>query len=93
MAQLNNDTPFTSWILTPQETLQGSILTITQKQCIQNQIAELATKRINLSFDPEHVLKFTQEEAELKGQILALQYLLILSASGEKEVLNLPSQD
>ncbi len=84
MAVLNTDSPFQSWILTADEALEGSILTITQKQCIQNQVATLAMERINLETEPAQPLKTLQQEAFLKGQIASLQYLLTLSASGEE---------
>lgn len=83
MAVLNTDSPFQSWILTEDEAIEGAILTITQKQCIQNQIATLAMERINLETDPAQPLKTLQQEAFLKGQITALTYLLTLSASNE----------
>lgn len=88
MATLNTDSLFQSWVLTDQERLQGSILTITQKQCIQNQICQLASEKVNMKFDTEHFQQFQQREAELAGQIGALTYLLTLSAAAEKEVLS-----
>lgn len=83
MAVLNTDSPFQSWVLTEDEAIEGAILTITQKQCIQNQIAGLAMERINLELDPAQPLKTIQQESFLKGQIFALQYLLTLSSSSE----------
>ena len=47
MATLNHDSPFQSWNLTPDEFLAGSILTITQKQVLQNQIAQIAIQKNN----------------------------------------------
>lgn len=85
MAHLNHDSPFQSWVLTPEEFLNGTILTITQKQCIQNQIATLAIQKINLEPDFEHPLLSAQKEAFIRGQIAALQYLLDLSASSEAQ--------
>jgi hypothetical protein len=86
MATLNTENPFQSWVLTPEEFLAGSILTITQKQVIQNQIAQLAMTRLNFKIDVQNPLAILQEEADLKGQILALQYLLTLSASSEAQM-------
>lgn len=85
MAILNHDNPFQSWILSPEEFLNGSILTITQKQVIQNQITTLAVTKMNLKLDPLNPLSTLQQEAELHGQINALQYLLDLSASSEAQ--------
>lgn len=86
MAHLNQDSNFQSWILTEKELIHGSALTGLQKQCIQNQICQLANQRLNIDFDPLNPLRFAQEEACLKGQIQALQYLLTLSAEAEKEI-------
>lgn len=86
MAHLNHENPFQSWILSAEEFLNGSILTITQKQVIQNQIASLAIAKNNLEPDYEHPLVSAQKEALLRGQIIALQYLLDLSASSEAQM-------
>ena len=85
MAQLNSDSLFQSWILSPEEFIQGSFLNSLQKQVIQNQISQLASERVMLTFDPVNHLPFMQRDAELKGQIGALQYLLNLSSEAEKQ--------
>lgn len=92
MAIPNHTSSFYSWILTPQETLTGSILTITQKQCIQNQICSLAEERISLPYTPNDPLVFQQRDAELQGQIGILKYLLSLSEEAEKQVNSGTSQ-
>lgn len=86
MAILNNSNQFQSWILTPEEFLAGGLLTIAQKQCIQNQIALVATQKINLSFTPDKFQEFLQQEAHLRGQIDALSYLLTLSEEAEVQL-------
>lgn len=83
MAHLDHNNPFQSWVLSDRETIQGQVLTSLQKQVIQNERAALANKRIALTFDPEHPLKFQQADAELQGQIGILSYLLEMSASAE----------
>lgn len=83
MATPNMSSRFQSWNLSETEFFQGSILTALQRQVIQNQISTLAHQRINIKFDPYKPLEFAQEEAELKGQIHALEYLLTLSAEAE----------
>lgn len=75
--------PFCSYQLSELEFNQGSILTTLQKQCIQNQISEAAIKKLNLKVDPLNPLSNLQQEAELQGTILSLQYLLTLSESAE----------
>lgn len=86
MATLNQSNQFQSWNLTPEEYLQGGMLTITQKQVIQNQIASVATQKINLSYTPDKPLEFAQQEAHLRGQIDALNYLLTLSEEAENQL-------
>lgn len=83
MAILNPTNQFQSWNLTPEEFLQGGLLTSLQKQVIQNQIASVATQKINLTFTPAQPLEYAQQEAHLRGQIDALSYLLTLSEQAE----------
>ena len=83
MATLNPTNQFQSWNLTPEEFLQGGLLTSLQKQVIQNQIASVATQKINLTFTPAQPLEYAQQEAHLRGQIDALSYLLTLSEQAE----------
>ena len=66
-----------------QELLQGSILTILQKQCIQNQICFLAEQKLALKYSPENPMLYLQQEAELQGQLNALKYLITLSENAE----------
>lgn len=86
MATLNQSNPFQSWNLTPEEFLQGGLLTITQKQVIQNQVASVAVQKINLSYTPDKPLDFVQQEAHLRGQIDALNYLITLSEEAERQL-------
>lgn len=85
MATISPHSLFTSWILTPQETTQGTILSTLQEQVIQNQIAALAQEKTLLKFDPANIHSFLQREAELQGQIGALSFLLTQSAEAKKE--------
>lgn len=77
---------FIRYTFTDDERIVGSILTTLHKHLIQNQIAEAAEQRINLNIDPLNPLSTVQQEAELKGRILALKYLLDLSDSAELEL-------
>ena len=86
MATLNPTNQFQSWTLTPEEYLEGGRLTILQKQVIQNQIASVATQKINLAFNTTQPSEFIQQEAHLRGQIDALSYLLTLSESAEMQL-------
>jgi len=67
---------FTSYTLSPNDELQGSILTDLQRKVIQNLLADIAMEKLFLDYDPEHPLHFTQKEAHAKGQIEILTYIL-----------------
>lgn len=88
MAHLDPNNPFQAWVLSPEELLQGQVLTSLQKQVIQNERAAIACKRNALKYDPEHPLKFQQEDAELQGQIGILSYLLEMSIAAETALNN-----
>lgn len=79
MIQQNNI--FTSWELLPEETAIGYTLSPEQCAVIQNDIAEAATRRLSLKYDPSTPLQFVQEEAYLKGKIETLRYMLVRSAN------------
>jgi hypothetical protein len=87
MATLNLNSSFQSWNLTESERIAGSILSILQIQCIQNQIVSLAEEQITLPFLPENI----QRNAELLGAIGALKYLLILSENAIADSRSTPS--
>jgi len=92
MAQLI-DNAFSSYELTDQEMTEGSILTITQKQVIQNQVAMFAEQQLALRYDPNNPILFAQEQAEKKGGIEALQWLLTISESAEEAKAYVEHQD
>lgn len=79
---------FSKWQLTPDEYLQYSVIPDTYKIILQNHIAEAAEKRLALTFDPTNPLEFAQAEAEIKGQIGILQFLLAESSSSETQLRN-----
>ena len=78
---------FASYHLTTQEQLEGAILTVTQKQVIQNHLSATAHEKNGLEFDPANTAKFVQQEASLKGAMDAYRFLLASSDSAE-EILN-----
>jgi hypothetical protein len=80
------DNEFSSYELTTEEMTQGSILTLTQKQVIQNDIAISAAEKLNLEYDPNNPNVFMQQEAKLAGQIQALKYRLDCSDAAEIEL-------
>ena len=70
---------FTSYVLTEQEQIEGSILTIAQKEVIQNRLSDTAAEKLALPFDPSNPMEFAQEEAYKRGHIDALQFILDVS--------------
>lgn len=86
MATIDQSNSFQSWVLTDKETIQGCLLTTANVQVIQNQIAAYAQERLNLELDMTNPHRFVQQEADLKGKIAALRYLLDLSESATKQI-------
>lgn len=86
MAAISTNNQFQSWNLSPEEFLQGGLLTALQRQVIQNQIASVAAQKINLPFTPTDPLSYAQAEAHLRGQLDALSYLLTLSDEAENQL-------
>ncbi len=72
---------FSSYELTDDETLQGSILSILHRQVIQNHLAFVAMEKNALEFDPCKPEVFAQQEAYKKGQLDILSYILDSSVS------------
>lgn len=87
MARLT-DNEFSSYALDDEEQLQGSLLTITQKQVIQNQLAAVASEKLALEFNTDNPDSFTQQEAYKRGQLDTLNYILVASDAAEDEILN-----
>ncbi len=88
MATLITNT-FSAYHLTDQEALQGSILTITQLQVLQNQLAQVAEEKLALDFDPTNPTTYAQQEAYMKGQMDLLLYI-IDSSQASADTLNNP---
>lgn len=79
---------FSSYHLTDDETTLGSVLTLTQKQVLQNQLATCAEEKLALVFDTEKPQEFVQQEAFKRGQIEMLSYILDCSATAEHTLAN-----
>jgi len=75
---------FTSYNLNEQEVLEGSVLTIDQKYCLQNQLAIIASELLNILYDPLNPEKFTQEQAYKKGQLDILRHILASSDAAQE---------
>lgn len=84
---------FSMYQLTDKERLQGIVLSIMQKQVIQNRLAEIAEEKLLLEFDPDKSSSFIQQEAYKRGQIDILTYLLADSeAAEESDITDLSSE-
>lgn len=88
MASIVNGT-FTHWDLLPQEVLQGSILSQSQKQLLQNELATIAEQIVNLEYTPDKPMEFVQHDAHLKGQMSIIRYMLLRSDESEVALKNL----
>jgi hypothetical protein len=80
---------FTTFKLSQEETLQGSVLNFNQKAVIQNQIADVCEQILGLSYNPSEPLKFVQQDAELKGQLAILRFILLRSEESENQLKSL----
>ena len=72
---------FTQYELTPEEELEGAILTVAQIYWIQNQLSYCAQESIANVHDPKNPLESIQVEARCKGQMEAYQFILDSSAA------------
>lgn len=77
---------FTSFALTEEEVKQGSLLTITQKQVLHNQLADCASEKLRLVLDVNDPLTYAQRASYLRGQMDAIAYILELSSQVETTV-------
>jgi len=84
-------TRFTSYELTDEETLRGSVLSLEQKWYIQNKLAEAANEKSALKLDPNDVLPYAQQEAFLAGQVELCEFLLENSDASEEALQHLHS--
>jgi len=87
MAELTPNS-FTSYKLTDDELLQGSILNTLQLQVMNNHLASYAEEKIALDFTPDDIEGFLQKEAALNANIKLLNYLIELSASSLDLITN-----
>lgn len=78
------DNDFSTYHLNDEEEIQGQMLTLTQRQVIQNLLAKAAEEKINLEYNPEAKERFLQQEASLKGQMDILRFLLVSSDAAEE---------
>jgi len=73
----------------PREALESRILNSSQRSWLQFNLSLYASERIALTIDPTNTLPFIQKDAELKGQIGFIQYLLDCSDKASAELITL----
>lgn len=83
---------FTSYTLSLREELEGSILSLLQKQVIQNELSLIASQKMALDYDPQNPIAFAQSEALLKGQLQVYNLLLDKSIEAESTLLKLAQE-
>lgn len=59
-----------------EEELRACVLSESNVQFMQNEMCIQAQLHMNIKFDPNNPMEFVQQEAELKGKIQILQWLL-----------------
>lgn len=74
-----SENSFSSYDISEDEFLIGSMLTIQQRQVIHNKLVSAAEEKLALEFTPNNIPEYTQREASLAGEIAA--YRAILDAS------------
>lgn len=88
MSQLiTND--FSSFDLTEEEELQGTLLTVTQVQVIQNHLSAVAAEKIALEYDSANPILFAQQEAYKKGQLETYRFILDSHEAAKQRLLEL----
>jgi hypothetical protein len=69
------------------ELVSGSILSAMQIAVIQNLRVDIAEQKLNLTFTPNDVLSYTQQEAFLKGQLEILLHLIDTSEAAQQSAV------
>lgn len=72
---------FTTYQLTDEEMLVGSVLTIQQREVLQNLLSVNAEEMLTLDYDVDKPLSFVQQQGYKRGWIDCLKYILDASQS------------
>lgn len=86
MAQLALNA-FTQYQLSDEEERSGHIFNYLNICVLQNMMATIALQRLSLPVDTTNILRYAQEEAEMKGQIMLLQQLIAVSMESEASLV------
>lgn len=81
--------PYCSYQLSQKELIEGRILSPVQLARMQNLLATYADDILALRFDPQKPQEYIQADAELKGKLVLLQFLVADSADAQQEYANL----
>lgn len=88
MAQINEDSRFLHYLLSPDEARRGQQLNVEQVMVLKARQAVYAEEKINLFPEPGAIRKFIQREAELRGKIDLIQELIDNSLAASKNVVD-----
>lgn len=83
---------FSTYNLTDEEVLQGTVLTSLQLQVLQNLQAICAEEKLRIEFDVNNPASFAQQESYKRGQLDLLSYLINGSEAAEL-ALNDPNRN
>ena len=78
---------FSTYQLNDEEALVGSILSITQKQVMQNHRASIAEEKLAAAYDTENEIKSVQDEAYNRGQLDLCAFFLDQSDEAEQALI------
>lgn len=77
---------FSTYDLSDEEALQGALLSPTQVEVIQNDIAIYNMEKVNIEFDVNNPARFAQDEAHVRGKVEALRYRLDCSIAAMEQL-------
>ena len=64
----------------------GCLLTIPQREVLQNELSELAERKLALTLDPNAPLLFTQDEAYIRGQMDSIRFILARDTTAKENL-------
>ena len=77
---------FSSYTLSSYEEEAGSVITLEQKQVIQNKLSSIAEQKLNLVFDPANISDYPIQLSYLQGQLDGIRWLLDTSVQVEEVI-------
>lgn len=77
---------FTSWDLSDEEVIEGSMLNDYQVRVLENEQAQTAEEKLEIEFDPGEPELYVQQEAYKRGYLDAISYRLSQSEWATNEI-------